>query len=193
MPARSTAKKKKRYRQIKGVKYDDAALTLCEDAILHGGRVTLFDAKAIHADVQDGGRVTPIEWATLKFIAEGGNGGAQFRVDASASAWLKARCEEHDPETGVTPARAPRAYRVEDGERCDANALAIADAAVARHGRLRIEDARAVWKDVHDGGRVTEIEYNTIARIAETREMTVASKKFLLEKAEAHREEREEE
>ena len=124
MPARSTAKKKKRYRQIKGVKYDDAALTLCEDAILHGGRVTLFDAKAIHADVQDGGRVTPIEWATLKFIAEGGNGGAQFRVDASASAWLKARCEEHDPETGVTPARAPRAYRVEDGERCDANALA---------------------------------------------------------------------
>ena len=75
---------KKQYRQVKGVRYDDGALVIADDA----DKISLPVAKAIFEEVQDGGVVTPTEWRTLRYIADGGNDGAQYALTAPARKYL---------------------------------------------------------------------------------------------------------
>lgn len=75
---------KKQYRQVKGVRYDDGALAIADDA----DKISLPVAKAIFEEVQDGGVVTPTEWRTLSYIADGGKDGAQYALTAPARKYL---------------------------------------------------------------------------------------------------------
>ena len=75
---------KKQYRQVKGVRYDDGALVIADEA----DKISLPVAKAIFEEVQDGGIVTPTEWRTLRYIADGGKDGAQYALTAPARKYL---------------------------------------------------------------------------------------------------------
>ena len=75
---------KKQYRQVKGVRYDDGALAIADDV----DKISLPVAKAIFEEVQDGGVVTPTEWRTLSYIADGGKDGAQYALTAPARKYL---------------------------------------------------------------------------------------------------------
>ena len=73
---------KKQYRQVKGVRYDDGALAIADDADkISAGRQSHL------REVQDGGVVTPTEWRTLSYIADGG-GRAQYALTAPARKYL---------------------------------------------------------------------------------------------------------
>jgi len=87
---------KKQYRQVKGVRYDDGALVIADDA----DKISLPVAKAIFEEVQDGGVVTPTEWRTLRYIADGGKDGAQYALTAPARKYLLdlVRAEERGGE-----------------------------------------------------------------------------------------------
>jgi hypothetical protein len=49
-----TVVRKKQYRQIAGVRYDDPALCLADTAVLEHGKITLQAAKEIFEEVEDG-------------------------------------------------------------------------------------------------------------------------------------------
>jgi hypothetical protein len=49
--SRTPAARKKQYRQVRGVRYDESALVLADDAVLQHGKITLAAAKVGH-DVQ---------------------------------------------------------------------------------------------------------------------------------------------
>ena len=135
------------------------------------------------ADVEDGPGVTETEYATLRFVAEGGRDGKEYHLDPSASKYLVGKLREHDPASRVRPARSPRLYRTHRGVRYDENALTIAEAAVKHRGRVSKEDAEAIWADVHDHGEVTDTEYRTLARVCGgSFKITAAAKRFLWEK-----------
>ena len=135
------------------------------------------------ADVEDGPGVTETEYATLRFVAEGGRDGKEYHLDPSASKYLVGKLREHDPATRVRPARSPRLYRTVRGVRYDENALTIAEAAVKHRGRVSKEDAEAIWADVHDHGEVTDTEYRTLARVCGGGfKITAAAKRFLWDK-----------
>ena len=66
------------------MRYDDGALAIADDA----DKISLPVAKAIFEEVQDGGVVTPTEWRTLSYIADGGKDGAQYALTAPARKYL---------------------------------------------------------------------------------------------------------
>ena len=66
------------------MRYDDGALVIADDA----DKISLPVAKAIFEEVQDGGVVTPTEWRTLRYIADGGKDGAQYALTAPARKYL---------------------------------------------------------------------------------------------------------
>ena len=174
--------------------YDDAALTLADDAVLRHGKITKQLARELYEIiVQDGGKTTETEWRTLKFIAEGGRDGTQYRLDAGAGAFLAGKIRAEHPALGrVSPARPARPYRSVDGRKLDENALTIADNAVGRHRILRLGDVEAMWEDVQDGGKVTEVEFNTLAHVHGggvdgEYAMTAPAKSFLWNKLQSHR------
>jgi len=78
----------KQYRQIDGVRYDDKALGVADDAVKARGKITLSDARKVFESVLDGPGITRTEYDTLAFVANGGENGAQYRVVASAKAFL---------------------------------------------------------------------------------------------------------
>ena len=99
---------KKQYRQVKGVRYDDGALAIADDA----DKISLPVAKAIFEEVQDGGVVTPTEWRTLSYIADGGKDGAQYALTAparkSARFVLRTRTIVGRPGRPEHPGKRPR-------------------------------------------------------------------------------------
>ena len=182
-PATAPRRRAKQYRQIAGVRYDESALVIADEAVLSHGKISLADARAMFADVEDGPGVTETEYATLRFVAEGGRDGKEYHLDPSASKYLVGKLREHDPATRVRPARSPRLYRTVRGVRYDENALTIAEAAVKHRGRVSKEDAEAIWADVHDHGEVTDTEYRTLARVCGGGfKITAAAKRFLWDK-----------
>ena len=78
----------KQYRQIDGVRYDDKALGVADDAVKARGKIALSDARKVFESVLDGPGITRTEYETLAFVANGGENGAQYRVVASAKAFL---------------------------------------------------------------------------------------------------------
>ena len=126
--------------------------------------------------------MTETEYATLRFVLEGGRDGKQFHLDPTASDFLVAKLRAHDPKA-LSPAPKPRLYRTIRGVRYDENALTIAEAAVKHRGHVAKEDAEAIWKDVHDHGEVTDTEFRTLARVAGgAYKITAHAKRFLLQK-----------
>lgn len=185
-PATAPRRRAKQYRQIAGVRYDESALVIADEAVLSHGKISLADARALFADVEDGPGVTETEYATLRFVAEGGRDGKEYHLDPSASKYLVGKLREHDPASRVRPARSPRLYRTHRGVRYDENALTIAEAAVKHRGRVSKEDAEAIWADVHDHGEVTDTEYRTLARVCGgSFKITAAAKRFLWDKVPA--------
>lgn len=173
----------KQYRYVGGVRYDESALVVAEGAVLDHGKITLADAEAIYEDTLDGPGVTETEYATLRFVLEGGRDGKQFHLDPTASDFLVAKLRAHDPKAPLSPAPKPRLYRTIRGVRYDENALTIAEAAVKHRGHVAKEDAEAIWKDVHDHGEVTDTEFRTLARVAGgAYKITAHAKRFLLQK-----------
>ena len=85
---------KKQYRQINRVRYDDSALAIADDA----DKISLPVAKSIYEDVQDGGVVTATEWATVRYIADGGKNGTQYTLTAPARKYLLDLIPDEDEE-----------------------------------------------------------------------------------------------
>ena len=73
---------------IDGVRYDDKALGVADDAVKARGKIALSDARKVFESVLDGPGITRTEYETLAFVANGGENGAQYRVVASAKAFL---------------------------------------------------------------------------------------------------------
>ena len=94
----------KQYRQIDGVRYDDKALGVADDAVKARGKITLSDARKVFESVLDGPGITRTEYDTLAFVANGGENGAQYRVVASAKAFLltKAIADASSSEDAAT-------------------------------------------------------------------------------------------
>jgi hypothetical protein len=86
----------KQYRQIDGVRYDDKALGVADDAVKARGKITLSDARKVFESVLDGPGITRTEYDTLAFVANGGENGAQYRVVASAKAFLLTEATRRD-------------------------------------------------------------------------------------------------
>ncbi|EEH55827.1 uncharacterized protein MICPUCDRAFT_59654 [Micromonas pusilla CCMP1545] len=86
-------------------------------------------------------------------------------------------------------ARPKSQYKQIDKRKYDRRALDLADDAERTRGRVHASDAARVWHDVHDGGRVTDIEYATLARIAMDGmyKMTRGVTTFFRDKVSAHR------
>ena len=93
-PAKPTPAKQ--YRQIDGVRYDDKALGVADDAVKARGKIALSDARKVFESVLDGPGITRVEYDTLAFVANGGADGAQYRVVASAKAFLLAKMVDDD-------------------------------------------------------------------------------------------------
>ena len=94
----------KQYRQIDGVRYDDKAMGVADDAVKARGKITLSDARKVFESVLDGPGITRTEYDTLAFVANGGENGAQYRVVASAKAFLltKAIADASSSEDAAT-------------------------------------------------------------------------------------------
>ena len=94
----------KQYRQIDGVRYDDKALGVADDAVKARGKIALSDARKVFESVLDGPGITRTEYETLAFVANGGENGAQYRVVASAKAFLltKAIADASSEEDAAT-------------------------------------------------------------------------------------------
>lgn len=93
-PAKPTPAKQ--YRQIDGVRYDDKALGVADDAVKARGKIVLSDARKVFESVLDGPGITRVEYDTLAFVANGGADGAQYRVVASAKAFLLGKMVDDD-------------------------------------------------------------------------------------------------
>ena len=68
-PAKPTPAKQ--YRQIDGVRYDDKALGVADDAVKARGKIVLSDARKVFESVLDGPGITRVEYDTLAFVANG--------------------------------------------------------------------------------------------------------------------------
>ena len=155
------------YRQVDGVRYDKSALILADDSMQRHGRVTLTDAKRIYEDVQDGVGITETEWRTLKFIAEGGRDGTQYKCDHAAVEFLASQIQGNT-DMAVTPSQGnkrKKQYRRIAGVRYDESALGLADMCMQHHGVIRLPDAESIVEDVRDGPGITETEWRTLAYI----------------------------
>ena len=98
-PTKSTPAKQ--YRQIDGVRYDDKALRVADDAVKARGKIALSDARRVFESVLDGPGITRAEVDTLAFVANGGENGARYRVVPSAKAFLLGKANEEDAEAAA--------------------------------------------------------------------------------------------
>ena len=108
-PAKPTPAKQ--YRQIDGVRYDDKALGVADDAVKARGKIALSDARKVFESVLDGPGITRVEYDTLAFVANGGADGAQYRVVASAKAFLLGKMVD-DVEDAATTVKKKKRKRV---------------------------------------------------------------------------------
>jgi hypothetical protein len=108
-PAKPTPAKQ--YRQIDGVRYDDKALVVADDAVKARGKIALSDARKVFESVLDGPGITRVEYDTLAFVANGGADGAQYRVVASAKAFLLGKMVD-DVEDAATTVKKKKRKRV---------------------------------------------------------------------------------
>ena len=99
-PAKPTPAKQ--YRQIDGVRYDDKALVVADDAVKARGKIALSDARKVFESVLDGPGITRVEYDTLAFVANGGADGAQYRVVASAKAFLLGKMVDDVEDAATT-------------------------------------------------------------------------------------------
>ena len=121
-PAKPTPAKQ--YRQIDGARYDDKALGVADDAVKARGKIALSDARKVFESVLDGPGITRVEYDTLAFVANGGADGAQYRVVASAKAFLLGKMVD-DVEDAATTVKKKKRKRVSlerDANETDANA-----------------------------------------------------------------------
>ena len=108
-PAKPTPAKQ--YRQIDGARYDDKALGVADDAVKARGKIALSDARKVFESVLDGPGITRVEYDTLAFVANGGADGAQYRVVASAKAFLLGKMVD-DVEDAATTVKKKKRKRV---------------------------------------------------------------------------------
>ena len=108
-PAKPTPAKQ--YRQIDGVRYDDKALGVADDAVKARGKIALSDARKVFESVLDGPGITRVEYDTLAFVANGGADGAQYHVVASAKAFLLGKMVD-DVEDAATTVKKKKRKRV---------------------------------------------------------------------------------
>jgi hypothetical protein len=128
-PAKPTPAKQ--YRQIDGVRYDDKALGVADDAVKARGKIALSDARKVFESVLDGPGITRVEYDTLAFVANGGADGAQYRVVASAKAFLLGKMVD-DVEDAATTVKKKKRKRVSlerDANARDANSPTTSPAA----------------------------------------------------------------
>ena len=121
-PAKPTPAKQ--YRQIDGARYDDKALGVADDAVKARGKIALSDARKVFESVLDGPGITRVEYDTLAFVANGGADGAQYRVVASAKAFLLGKMVDdvEDAATTVNKKKRKRVSLERDANETDANA-----------------------------------------------------------------------
>lgn len=88
------------YKIIQGQRYDRSLLEAAENFTKGRGewRISLDEIQALYALAEDGGRITEVEWATLRYIAR------TFTLTTKALAWINEKLAEPDSENDLKAA-----------------------------------------------------------------------------------------
>lgn len=141
------------YKTIGGKKMDANILAQADASVAGAkdGRISKTDAQALVKAVKDGGKITDIEKNTMLHVVK------KYKWTDSASAYLV-------KEIGKLKTTY---YKTIGGKKMDGEILDLAAEAVKGSGDGRISkgDAQKILKAAKDGGKITEIEKNTLAYV----------------------------
>lgn len=150
------------YKTIDGKKYDKALLEQVEK-FAADGQVGYPEAKQLWEDVQDGGKVTDIERATLDYAMK------NYKFTDKASMFMK---------TYLSVGKHTSYYKQIDGVKYDRQLLEDA-MKFAADGQISQSEAKQLFEDAQDGKGVTGTEKSTLEYILKEMTFTESAKKWL--------------
>jgi polyhydroxyalkanoate synthesis regulator phasin len=140
---------------------------LAEQFKKSAGVISDAEAHKLWESALDGPGVTHNEFATLEHIL------SNYKFTDKARAYLENLVLQKASGTSF--------YKCINKIRYDRSCLDLADHLV-KDGKLDVADAKQIWDDVEDGGRVTVVEQRTVSYILDQYTVTEGARKFLEKK-----------
>lgn len=166
-PVRKPIKPRKRNRAQKKFTLQIDLVQLAEEFKKSAGVISDAEAHKLWQSALDGPGVTHNEFATLDYIL------STYKFTDKARKYLE--------ELVVEKASGSSFYKMIKGTRYDRSCLDLADH-LLKDGKLDLGDAKQLWEDVSDGGRVTVVEQRTISYLMTQNTLTDGAKAFFEEK-----------